>query len=130
MRPESTLLDSRPLLLGKVERDAIVAFLKSLTDERVRTDRAPFDHPELIVPNGHPGDADAAREEVRALVIVGDAADVEAWHQQVADALEGDDPALLVRARRALRWRRQQGAALQAPSVQHDADFRRGRARR
>jgi cytochrome c peroxidase len=33
----------------------LVAFLKSLTDERVRIAAAPFDHPQLFVPNGHPG---------------------------------------------------------------------------
>jgi len=48
--------DIFPLLLGKVERDAIVAFLKSLTDERVRWEMAPFDHPSLKVPNGSDGD--------------------------------------------------------------------------
>lgn len=37
------------------ERSALVDFLKALTDERVRYHVAPFDHPELIVPNGHPG---------------------------------------------------------------------------
>ena len=31
-----------------------VAFLKTLTDERVRHQRAPFDHPDIFVPNGHP----------------------------------------------------------------------------
>ncbi len=31
---------------------AVVAFLKSLTDERVRSQSAPFDHPSLTVPNG------------------------------------------------------------------------------
>lgn len=31
----------------------LVAFLRSLTDERVRWERAPFDHPELRVPEGH-----------------------------------------------------------------------------
>ncbi len=31
----------------------MVEFLKTLTDERVRYQRAPFDHPELVVPNGH-----------------------------------------------------------------------------
>lgn len=36
---------------------AIVAFLEALTDERVRYQRAPFDHPQLFVPNGHPGNA-------------------------------------------------------------------------
>ncbi len=38
------------------KRKDIIAFLKSLTDGRVRYERAPFDHPELIVPNGHIGD--------------------------------------------------------------------------
>lgn len=33
---------------------ALVAFLKSLTDERVRNESAPFDHPEIFVPNGDP----------------------------------------------------------------------------
>jgi len=32
--------------------DAIVAFMKTLTDERVRCDAAPFDHPELPVAAG------------------------------------------------------------------------------
>jgi hypothetical protein len=49
--------DIFPLGLGKVERDSIVAFLKSLTDERVRWEMAPFDHPALKVPHGSPGDA-------------------------------------------------------------------------
>ncbi|MDP2315322.1 MAG: cytochrome c peroxidase [Pseudomonadota bacterium] len=35
---------------------ALVRFLLALTDERVRYERAPFDHPELRVPNGQPGD--------------------------------------------------------------------------
>ncbi len=37
------------------EADAIVAWLESLTDERVRIASAPFDHPQLFVPNGHEG---------------------------------------------------------------------------
>src|SRR5262249_23505093 len=41
--------------LNSDEIDAIVAFLESLTDERVLYRRAPFDHPQLFVPNGHPG---------------------------------------------------------------------------
>ena len=35
----------------------LVAFLKSLTDERVRRAAAPFDRPQIFVPNGHPGNA-------------------------------------------------------------------------
>jgi hypothetical protein len=38
------------------EIEAFEAWLLSLTDERVRTRRAPFDHPQLLVPNGHLGD--------------------------------------------------------------------------
>ncbi|MFB3886433.1 MAG: FG-GAP-like repeat-containing protein [Thermodesulfobacteriota bacterium] len=46
-----------PFLQGAPDRMAnLVAFLKSLTDERVRREMAPFDHPQLFVPNGHPGD--------------------------------------------------------------------------
>jgi len=41
--------------LNSFEIDAIVAFLESLTDERVLYRRAPFDHPQIFVPNGHPG---------------------------------------------------------------------------
>lgn len=34
------------------EHDALKAFLLSLTDERVRFQQAPFDHPQLFIPNG------------------------------------------------------------------------------
>jgi cytochrome c peroxidase len=37
---------------GALDKVAVVAFLKSLTDERVRNQSAPFDHPSLIIPNG------------------------------------------------------------------------------
>lgn len=40
------------------EADAIVAWLETLTDHRVRIAAAPFDHPQLFVPNGHPGTHD------------------------------------------------------------------------
>ena len=33
--------------------NALAAFLKTLTDERVRWEKAPFDHPSIQVPNGH-----------------------------------------------------------------------------
>ncbi len=41
--------------LSSDEVDAIVAWLETLTDERVRIASAPFDHPQLFVPNGHRG---------------------------------------------------------------------------
>ncbi len=39
------------------DKAAVVAFLKSLTDERVRNQSAPFDHPSLVIPNGMTLDA-------------------------------------------------------------------------
>lgn len=33
----------------------VIEFLKALTDERVRYEQAPFDHPEIRIPNGHLG---------------------------------------------------------------------------
>jgi cytochrome c peroxidase len=42
----------RSLGLTEAEKHALVAFLVSLTDDRVRFERAPFDHPALSVPNG------------------------------------------------------------------------------
>ena len=56
-------LDGTPIeplgipLLTADEIDAIVAFMESLTDERVLYRMAPFDHPQLFIPNGHPGDS-------------------------------------------------------------------------
>ena len=37
-------------------RTDLVAFLKTLTDDRVRNEKAPFDHPEIKIPHGHAGD--------------------------------------------------------------------------
>ena len=57
-----TALDGTPIeplgmpTLNVDEIDALVAFLEALTDERVVFRRAPFDHPQLFVPNGHVGD--------------------------------------------------------------------------
>lgn len=43
----------RPFNVSGAQKAALVSFLKSLTDDRVRFERAPFDHPELCVPDGH-----------------------------------------------------------------------------
>jgi cytochrome c peroxidase len=49
-----------PLGLSETQMNALVAFLLSLTDERVRWQQAPFDHPQLSVPNGdNPAGTDA-----------------------------------------------------------------------
>jgi hypothetical protein len=43
-------------LKGRPDRQAdLVAFMLALTDDRVRYQRAPFDHPQIFVPNGQVG---------------------------------------------------------------------------
>ena len=42
--------------IDEPDEEPLVAFLLALTDERVRNKLAPFDHPQLFVPDGHPGD--------------------------------------------------------------------------
>ena len=48
--PDTLVFDQR---LSKEEKAALVAFLKTLTDERVRWEKAPFDHPAIKIANGH-----------------------------------------------------------------------------
>lgn len=52
----------------EAERDALVDFLLALTDERVRWERAPFDHPQLFVPDGHRLRIDGDPRRERTLV--------------------------------------------------------------
>lgn len=47
--------DIQPLYLLQSEKENLVAFLVSLTDERVRFEKSPFDHPSLCMPHGQPG---------------------------------------------------------------------------
>lgn len=51
--------DIQPLHLSDTEKADLVAFLHALTDERVRYQKAPFDHPSLCMPHGHPGSTTA-----------------------------------------------------------------------
>jgi cytochrome c peroxidase len=41
--------------IDEPDEEPLVEFLLALTDNRVRNKMAPFDHPQLFVPNGHPG---------------------------------------------------------------------------
>jgi hypothetical protein len=54
--PSNLDADIQRLGLTRAEQLDLVAFLESLTDNRVPCEQAPFDHPELRIPNGHPGD--------------------------------------------------------------------------
>ena len=49
--------DIRDLGLTSAEKNDLVALLLALTDERVRSRKAPFDHPQLFITDGHPWDA-------------------------------------------------------------------------
>jgi hypothetical protein len=57
--------DIMPLGLTPDEKSALVAFLRALTDERVRWEKTPFDHPQILVPDGHPKQASGAPTEDR-----------------------------------------------------------------
>jgi cytochrome c peroxidase len=74
--------DIKPLGLSAQEKADLVAFLKTLTDDRVAFEKAPFDHPSLKVPNGHVGNelavtggngllASLGLDEVREIAAVG-----------------------------------------------------------
>lgn len=55
--------DIRENRLNPTEKADLVAFLKALTDDRVRSEKAPFDHPQLFVPNGHPGNQNSVTRD-------------------------------------------------------------------
>ncbi len=63
--------DIQPLGLSDQQQMDLVDFLKALTDDRVRCEQVPFDHPELPIPNGHPGDQNGVTESA----ILGQATD-------------------------------------------------------
>jgi hypothetical protein len=99
-------LDPDIVFLGLTEEEekALVAFMIACTDERVRSEKAPFDRPELRIPNGHPGDESAttadsefdymqAVDDVKILPAVGQngGTPIEAFHVGLGlpDGLEG-----------------------------------------
>jgi cytochrome c peroxidase len=61
----------RPLGLTVTEQSDLVAFLRNaLTDRRVACEQAPFDHPELRLPNGHAGNSQTVlsrKNDVKAI---------------------------------------------------------------
>jgi cytochrome c peroxidase len=48
--------DIEKLNFSEAQKLDLVAFLEGLTDDRVLLEKAPFDHPELVLPNGQVGD--------------------------------------------------------------------------
>lgn len=60
------------LNLSEGDIEALVAFMRGLTDERVRFERAPFDHPQIFVPNGQVlGDGEQAETILLEIPAVG-----------------------------------------------------------
>lgn len=43
------------VVLHDADEEPLIKFLLTLTDPRVKNEQAPFDHPQLFVPDGHPG---------------------------------------------------------------------------
>jgi hypothetical protein len=62
--PDITSLD-----LSYEEQANLVAFLKSLTDDRVRWEAAPFDRPQIFVTVGHPDDENSASDRGDGLAV-------------------------------------------------------------
>ena len=71
------------LAFTEQNRKDLIEFLKSLTDDRVRYEKAPFDHPEIVIPHGHEGnqatatsnalDPKLAKDEFMHIPAVGEA---------------------------------------------------------
>jgi cytochrome c peroxidase len=53
------------LNLSDAQKEDLIAFLRALTDDRVRFKKAPFDHPQLFVPNGHPLNQSYVRNNIK-----------------------------------------------------------------
>ena len=57
--PEASFItaNGKAMTLQRFAGQVVVAFLRNaLTDPRVAWERAPFDHPSLVIPDGHIGD--------------------------------------------------------------------------
>jgi len=61
--------DINSLELSYEEQANLVAFLKSLTDDRVRWEAAPFDRPQIFVAVGHPDDENSASDRGDGLAV-------------------------------------------------------------
>jgi cytochrome c peroxidase/FtsP/CotA-like multicopper oxidase with cupredoxin domain len=81
------------------EPQALVAFMKTLTDERVRLHKAPFDHPSLAVPNGSTGDDLNADNIADDILLNIPAVGAGGYAEPLADFLETPPPPTTTRTR-------------------------------
>jgi cytochrome c peroxidase len=61
--------DIETLGLTSDEKDALVAFLNALTDDRVQRQEAPFDHPQLFIPDGESGDTSSVATDANGTAV-------------------------------------------------------------
>ena len=81
----------RPLGLTEDQKNALVAFMLGLTDERVRCERAPFDHPSINVPNG-PNVSPVGASGLPDAECVGPFLDADHFESSSAGVLTGSGP--------------------------------------
>jgi hypothetical protein len=117
-----------PLLLTQLEVDALIAFLKALTDDRVRYETPPFDHPSLNVPDGGSG----AIIDFYGVLAMDDRIEIPAVGAGGNGIGRGDAPAELPAAvappaprRKRRGGRRSRDAAAPPPRRPHGLRFRR-----
>lgn len=73
--------------LDEFDRANIVAWLKSLTDQRVIRREAPFDHPQLFIPNGHPTDHVQVTDDGTGLAVDSEMTEIPATGMNGTDVI-------------------------------------------
>jgi hypothetical protein len=69
----------QPLSLSASEKLALVEFMKALTDDRVRFEKAPFDHPQLCVANGEKSPVTATSDPIFKPEAVDNMVEIRPW---------------------------------------------------
>jgi cytochrome c peroxidase len=77
------------IIAGRIrpeEINDVIAFMEALTDRRVARDKAPFDHPQLCLPNGHNSDGSTILVDLPAVGSGGHSSDILTFEQTLAGA--------------------------------------------
>ena len=97
--PDGCKTNNKNCVIGQVDFDAeitagvirpeevsdVIAFLRDgLTDNRVAKEQAPFDHPQLCLPNGHNSDGSTILRDLPAVGAAGHASDILTFEQTLA----------------------------------------------
>ena len=98
--PDNCKTNNNNCRIGQVDFDAeitpgrilpeeindVIAFFEALTDSRVARDKAPFDHPQLCLPNGHNPDGSTILVDLPAVGTAGHSSDILTFEQTLAGA--------------------------------------------